>query len=280
MRALKWLVPFLFLFALLGCQEMQYSGGITKPNVIKRQVSLSPGVTEIMILYSHALTVGRTASCDFPGQALKIPVVMTGTKPDMEKLAQVKPDGVIYDPQLISQSDIDKIKALGIQTVPISGDTINDFMTSLWKYGSTSNSESTITEYSEVITKDMANAKANLEKIHKKVVVLMPGVGSEHMIAGTKSLIADVIHQMGSTLIGPDTSIYVNLNAEDLIKDAPDVILVAGDAKPIGLDPRFQGLAAIKKNNVFALNPEVALRRGARLDQLIQDISTALLRSK
>jgi ABC-type Fe3+-hydroxamate transport system substrate-binding protein len=111
------------------------------------------------------------------------------------------------------------------------------------------------------------------------VAFLMPGEGSEHMIDGTNSFLGDMLKRIGAKPMGPDGNRFVTLNVEDLIKDNPDVIMVAGDPHQIANDPRLASLKAVKSKNVYGINPDIALREGARVPDLATGMGEILNRA-
>ena len=134
MRSFKWSILCLVLLAGSGCSKnVRYLGGRIKNDIIRRGVSLSPGATEVVLGDTHVALEGRTASDDYPSTAKSVPVIMTGIKPNYEKIAQIRPDAVFYDPALFSQADLDKFKELKIKTFPIGGNNLDDFETSVYR---------------------------------------------------------------------------------------------------------------------------------------------------
>ena len=63
-----------------------------------RCVSLSPALTELVChLQKEHCLIGRSVSCDRPVSVKKLPVAGDFAKPDLEKLAKLKPDLVLAD---------------------------------------------------------------------------------------------------------------------------------------------------------------------------------------
>src|SRR5437764_1359671 len=80
-----------------------------------------------------------------------------------------------------------------------------------------------VSDYVDNIYKNLHEAKTAAGTPSQKVALIMPGGGSEHMIAGTDSFQADCLKQVGATPVGPKGKIFVNVNVEDLLKQDPDV---------------------------------------------------------
>lgn len=264
------------LAALAGCKQDTFIVGGTPPSKIyKTAVSLSPGATEIVSSNIYGLKlVGRTASCNFPNPNSPAEVVMSGVKPNYERIAELKPDIILYDDGLFSEADLAKLKELNIETVAITGKTVDEFEQSLYLLGSKLHGESVMSEYVDRIHSASEAAAGNPPAKELKVAVMMPGKGTEHMIAGTQSFVADEVRKAQGTPVGPDGTEFVAASAESLVSLNPDVIVSAGKADAIEKDPRLQSIAAIKNKRVLSADPDIVLRRGSRVDKLIRGLAS------
>lgn len=272
MRARAFSIVFISLFAFLaGCRDEGMGiGGVPNPERIASAVSLSPGSTEILgsRLYGVNL-IGRTAQCNFPNPNSKAEIIMKGVKPNYERIAELKPGIVVYDDMLFSKEDLKPIEDANIPTYAITGNTVEEFIQCLHQLGKRMNGETSLSEYADLIYGAMAVASGAPPSPKPKVVVMMPGGGAEHMIAGTKSFVADVVRKAQGDVIGPDADRFVPVSAEALVDWNPDVIVSAGDPASLLKDPRLQTLAAVKNNRVLPGDPDYLLRRGSRVDKLI-----------
>jgi len=281
MRSLKWFFALLILLVCSGCKnDVRVIGGHANPHVYRTTVSLSPSTTEIAEMNLHITLEGRTASCDFPDDVKRLPVVMTGLKPDYEKIVKLRPDVVLYDPTLFSPTDLAKFKELGIPTIGIGGYSLDEFVKSLYAAAAACAAETQVSEYVDRINKNVDNASGNAPKTAPRTIALMPGTGGEHMILGTDSFLGDIIKKCGGNLIGPKAHGFQPMNAESVLKEDPQVIIVAGDPKAVLDDPRLQNTTAVKKRNIFGLKPNLALREGGQVQLLVNDVAEVFVRAK
>ncbi len=276
MRFASLALSALMLGALVsGCgNDTPQMGKKSAPKVYKTVVSLSPSSTEIAAMIFLREIAGRSESCDQPATVKDKPVVMKGLKPDYEQIAKIKPDGVMYDPDLFQPSDIEKFKELGIDTYPLSkGDSVAEFCDMIYDFGKFTQAETLGSEYVDRIMRERQTAMAAAPKPAVTMAVLMGGSGGEHMIAGTEGFIADVVRSGGAEPVGPAGKQFVTLNAESFIKMDPEVIIVSGTPDAVLDDPRFAQMRAIKSARVFGTNPNVVLRRGAYVERFIKRVS-------
>lgn len=267
--------------ALVGCldtdQKKIYGEGFDNPTSI---VSLSPSSSEVLGKWGPFEHLkGRTASCNWPSFIGSIPVVLDQTKPNFEKIAALKADLVVYDPQLFNADDIAKIEQLGAKTLAWDPMTVDELIEDVHKMGASTRSEIKSSEYADLVYVAKRRALAEAQDPSPTVVLVIPGTGGEPMIAGANSFQADVIRSAGGKPLGPDSDRFVTLNAEALVAQNPDVIIVTGKKSAILGDPRFASISAVKNGRVEEITADAALRRGGRVDLFITAMS-GMIRSK
>ncbi len=136
MRRALPLSLILLAFAMAGCRKDE-AVTISAPRpekVYTSVVSLSPSTTEVVARFaSGEMLKGRTAACDYPPPVKQVPVVAS-VKPEYEKIAKIKPDLVLYDALLYSESDVAKIKGTG-DTFAFTANTLDGFLDELAELG-------------------------------------------------------------------------------------------------------------------------------------------------
>ncbi|RYG39417.1 hypothetical protein EON81_01105 [bacterium] len=278
-------VPLLAIAAFLaGCQTTAVPmGGARREKRITSVVSLSPSTTELSTAVNYSpLLKGRTAADNYPAVLMSIPVVAS-VKPDYEAIKAINPGLIVYDASLYNASDIEKIKGLGFDTFEVKANTVDEFIKELYRLGSLVGGETTASTYVDRIMASMDSAKAEAPTPAPKVAVILPGSGSEHYIAGTKSFVADVIRRSGGEPVGPDSDKFVPLSPESVLASPPDYIVAAVDKKEaqkqvaaLLSDARFRSLPAIVNKHIIALDADVVLRRGGRVDKFIDSLKEGL----
>ena len=209
-------------------------------------------------------------------------------KPDYELLAKIKPDLVFYDSQLYSQEDLDKVKSTtGAEMFGITADSIDDYLVQLYDIGTLLGCETRVNDYVIKIRGEVQSAEGDVLTPRPKVAVIMPSDGSgDDYVAGTKGFIASAVKAGGGDLVGPDTKIFTPMNAEAVIAANPDVIIVPGTKTDVKAaltvlgNPKYKTLNAVKNQRVRAVDQDVLLRRGGRVDLLVKGIHQALVGGK
>jgi iron complex transport system substrate-binding protein len=274
MRRFIGLAATLLAVVIVGCGGDSSQEIRRAPKAYEKIVSLSPGLTEIVAMQlGSGRLKGRTKSCNYPISVSSVPVVMSGFKPDIEKLASIKPDLIIYDPVLFDESDVAKLKEIGCDVFPVQANTVDVFCKSLYKLGGMVKSESNISDYVDKIEKARSFAAGNAKDPKPKVAVIMPGKGIEHYVAGVGSFQADVVKCAGGEPVGPKMDRFVPLNVELLVQQNPDIIIVAGEVASVVSDPRLQSVKALKDKRVMGVNADFMLRAGSRVDKVIESLA-------
>ena len=250
-----------------------------RPKHYTKVVSLSPSLTEIIASDGDSSVLkGRTAACNYPPSVLlKVPIVAS-VKPDYEAITKIAPELILYDSSLYSPQDIDKLKATHADLFAIDAQTIDEFEKQLYTLGSMLGWETRFNDYIDRVDVEKKAAEASPLSPAPKVAIVMPGQSGDDYIAGTDSFLADVVKTCGGQLVGPKGSQFVPLNAESFVSLNPDVIITNGSKADLGgpaliaNDPRFKTITAVKQGRIKAINSDVLLRRGQRVDELIKGI--------
>jgi iron complex transport system substrate-binding protein len=276
MRRVSLFVSLICLISLFGCknQEGVVGGKIHEPQS-HTVISLSPSTTELVSLYGmNYQLIGRTRSCNYPTTIEKVPIV-ADVKPDYEKIAGLKPGLIVYDAGLYSPADVQKLNQTGTSLVEIKGDTIDQFVESLYGLGKALHAETQISEYIDTILQTRASAMADPLPPSIKVAILLSSQ-TGGMVAGMDSFQADALRAAGATPVGPPGKMFMTMSPESFVEMNPDMVVLAttkaaGPRAVDGLlsDPRFKSVKAIRNRKILVLDEDVVLRRGQRVDKLI-----------
>lgn len=277
MRSLRLFLLSAVAVVLFGCGSQSVNeAGQPRPKEIHTAVSLSPSTTEMFAAVGgYEYLKGRTSSCNYPDIVKSIPVVAT-VKPDYEALRQIKPELIAIDKSLYNEQDMAKIREVAGQVYVFDANTVDGFIDQVLQFGKTIQKEVDFSKYADRISQAVNSGRSIAPKPAVKVAVMLPGSTGSHLIAGSASFIADVIKQIGGVPVGPAGDAYTPYNAEFLISQNPDVIVTGGDPSAILTDPRLASLSAVKNKRLIVLIEDVLVRRGARVDKLIEGLSKSI----
>lgn len=112
-----------------------------------RIVSLAPHVTELLFAAGAGKSViATTDQSDFPPAALQLPSIGTGTRPDLERIASLKPDLVVAWKSGINTQGIARLRAMGIPVFLSEPHDFSQIATSLERLGALTGSPQGKTE--------------------------------------------------------------------------------------------------------------------------------------
>lgn len=268
---------------LSGCAPTNEArvGGYPRAKDIRSVISLSPSTTELMNAnMQFQIFVGRTAACDWP-LSVRGAQVVANVKPDYERIASLKPDLILVDKQLYSDADLAKIKQVGGEVWLWDPKSLADYKKSVVELSAKVGGENNTSLYLDRIDTAVDGAKARMTGKKYTVAVVLPDKSGKHMWLGADSFQAEEVRAAQLDVIGPKSDKFEGLDSEALIKADPDFILIASKSPDDFLkDARFAGLKAIKGNQAFGLNPDLILRRGGRVDLLIDNLSKKIYGAK
>lgn len=273
-----WLIPLAVVF--VGCApKTQQFGGVPRSGHAPKVVSLSPSTTEIIASqFDVRMLAGRTEVDNYPPSVLTTPVVAS-VKPDFEKIKSVGPSLIVYDADLFNPDDAGRITAMGVDSFAFKSHTLDGFEKELYELSGKIGSETNVSGYVDRIEQEASNAKGDQPKTLPKVAVVMSG----DYVAGTNSFVADIVKICGGQPVGPPSDKFAPMSPEAVVAAAPDIVVLATskttaekDAAALRIDPRFANSPAIKNGHLSAIDQDVVLRRGTRVDKLVQSLHKAI----
>ncbi|HLO97650.1 MAG TPA: ABC transporter substrate-binding protein [Fimbriimonas sp.] len=268
--------PLLVVLAVLtglvvGCSKPRQFGGEVRPpeSVYAGIASLSPSTTELLGNFMVPM-VGRSKACNFPPQVTSVPIA-GDLKPNYEMIAKMGRVLIFLDKDLYGDAEIVKLKEVGAVVREMGATNLEEYYKEVHKIGSLCARETQANELVIKVRKQAAVSAGDPITSGKSAVILIPGPGGRHMIAGKNSFQGSCVSMLGLKVIGPDSKRFETANAEFLLAQNPDYILVAGDVKTMKADTRLATLKAIKNNAYFTVPQDIVLRRGGRVEDFLRD---------
>ena len=263
---------------------------ITAPNIHAETkkisvVSLSPCLTEIIFqLGKGACLVGRSSACDYPEDALKIPVVGAFGKPSIEKIIEIKPD-VVVATDLADPAVQKSIEQFGIRFFILPEKSISAYYQTVQKLGD-------ILGCPDQAAAEIARIRDGLQKLTKlnnglehRPKVYMEIWHQPYMTVGKKSFINDMIkYAGGANIAGELDKDYFNCSEEWIIKSDPQIIICPGMKKGnianIAARNGWKNISAVKNKQIYVeLNQNLIFRLGPKLLEGIELLHSVIAQS-
>ncbi|MFL2914848.1 MAG: helical backbone metal receptor [Nitrospinia bacterium] len=197
-----------------------------------RIISTSPSITETLFALGlgHRV-VGVTDFCMYPSEARQLPSIGGMTNPNMEALVTLQPDLVLH---LTHSAKMARYtKALGVPSMSIKMDTLDDILRSIELLGSTFGIEEDSKKLLAELTAGINFYKNKLKDIHPQETLLLLGdssdPGRDLYATGPNTFLHELLEISGGKNILHDSMAkYPRLTKEYVIEKSPEVIIEAG----------------------------------------------------
>lgn len=195
-----------------------------------RIISLTPSTTEILYgVGAFDRVVAVSDYCSYPPETNKLPRVGGWNNPNMEQIASLRPDLVVFsDAQ--AQFVKDKVEAAGIRTLSVPSQTLEDAYKSIELIGRATGDEAAAEKLLAQTRASVETIRLATERLPKRrvlcVVDRVPGTLRDLYTAGGDSFIAQLIRIAGGEPVSPPSRAgWGKLQKEAVVALDPDVIL-------------------------------------------------------
>ena len=244
----------------------------------RRIVSLNPPTTELLFaIGAGPRLVGRTTFDRWPPQALALPDLGNGLRPNVESVLAAKPDLVVLYGSDDNRDAARRLRAAGVATASYRVDRIADF--------------ERVTSALGALTGDSLAARATVDSVRATVArvraatatlprptVFWPLYDQPLLATGGGSFLNELIEVAGGRNVYaflPEPS--PRITVEDLLGRDPDIILVSPDSRARYLaDPRWRALRAVREGRVISVDTTLVFRPGPRLGEAARSLAMLL----
>ncbi len=195
-----------------------------------RIISLTPSTTEILYgVGAFDRVVAVSDYCTYPDGVSKLPRVGGWNNPNMEQIASLRPDLVVFsDAQ--AQFVKDKVEAAGIKTLSVPSQTLEDAYKSIEMVGQATGEEEAARKLLEQTRASVETVRLMTERLPKRrvlcVVDRVPGTLRDLYTAGGDSFIAQLIRVAGGDPVSPPSRAgWGKIQKEAVVALDPDVVL-------------------------------------------------------
>lgn len=246
----------------------------------RRIVSLIPVTTELVFaLGKGGALVGRTAWCDYPAAAARVPDLGNGIGPNVEAVVAARPDLVLLYRSSSNAAAAERWRSLGIPVMELQTDRIADLDRIALLLGRVLGVQRTADSLVEWVHQDIdaARAPTRLSSLSSLSVFILSwdrppitlGSGSYLSeivaLAGARNLFADL----------PEPSAPISIEA--VAKRDPDLILTSAvDLPEIAKLAEWQVVAAVREHRFVKMRGSEFNRPSPRIGLAIRELRAAL----
>ena len=238
----------------------------------ERIISLTPSTTEILYgVGAFDRVVAVSDYCTYPPDVSKLPRVGGWNNPNMEQIASLRPDLVIFsDAQ--AQFVKDKVEAAGIRTLAVPSQTLEDAFKSIEMVGQATGEEEAARKLLEQTRASVETVRLKTEKLPRLrvlcVVDRVPGTLRDLYTAGEQSFIAQLIRAAGGEPLSPPSrQNWGKMQKEAVVALDPDVVIDLMMQKPAGgleedtlaVWGELSSLRAVRDKRVYTIREQTTL---------------------
>ena len=221
------LLVLLFAFLCGSCAPRE---PVKTRNEPKRIVSLSPSVTEILYgIGAWQQVVAVSEYCTYPSDVVNKPRVAGWGSTNLEQVLALKPDLVI-GVEAQAPALRDKLTQLGVSSLFVKSQNLNDVFTSMTEIGRASGHEREAAELNAQTQRELEAVRAAIGNRQRPTVLCVvdrvPGTIRDLYSATKGSYLDELISIAGGNSIAPPTeSGYGKLSKEAVVATNPEVII-------------------------------------------------------
>ena len=236
----------------------------------RRIVSLAPHLTELLYAAgAGSRIVGNVEYGDHPPEARAIRKVGAYSRLDLEIIVALKPDLVLAWESGNPAAAVARLRSMGLTVYVAESHRIEDIPVEIERLGRLAGTEAAATAAATAFRGRLAGLAARYSR-QAPVAVFYQIWKQPLMTINDKQMISDVIRLCGGrNVFGRLPTLAPTIDVEAVIAANPEAIVASGmdDARPEWLDDwrRWPTLAAVARNNLYFIPPELIQRHTPRL---------------
>jgi iron complex transport system substrate-binding protein len=274
------LIPFVLLAALClvtGARAAPPKGGPRflgpkPPEKVKRVVTLAPSLTETVMALGAGSTLVGVSSFDEAKEVAGLPRVGGFVNPSIERVAGLKPDLVLVQPNPGNQRAVETMAELGVPVLLLPLHSITDTREALRAVGKALGKE----KEAEALVQRIESTRTRIREAAKgrKAPRVLLVYGFEPLVvAGPGSFADELLRDAGAINVAADTSsAYAVISLEHAVGVRPEVVVDASDVD-VGKDkvaelPVLSQARWVELPSLALLQPGPSMGRG--LEELFE----------
>lgn len=248
---------------------------VTLEQAPEKIVALAPNVTEVLFALGLGdKIVAASEFSDYPEEAARIETIGGAMGFDVERIAELDPDLIITNGMV---DDIAPLKDNGVVVASYYPQTIEEVINQILQIGEITGTSAKAQEITNEMQARVAAVQQSVEGLEAPTVFYEVW-GDPLMTAGKGSFINEMITLAGGTDVAGDAEPYSNYSVEQLVEKNPQIYLI-NDKDPnvspeiVAARPGYEGLDAVKNNQVLTINPDLVTRPGPRIVEGLEQVA-------
>ena len=234
-----------------------------------RVVSLNPATTDLIFaLGAGNRLVGRTHWDVYPPEAVKVPDLGSGIRPNVEAVLGARPDLVILYASKDNKAAASALRTAGVNTLSLKIDHIQDFYRAAKTIGRLLGDSARGAIISDSVEKTLRRVRSETSSLPRPTVFWH--IWDAPLITiGKGSYMNELVEIAGGTNVYGDVAeTSPTVSIEDVIKRNPRYIITGPEGeKKIIADPRLAELPAVREGRILVVDTAIVGRPSVRLGE-------------
>jgi iron complex transport system substrate-binding protein len=279
---LALLLALVALVALLGCRRPRNLGAVgddappgSQP--AQRVVSISASTTETLFaIGAGRQVVGRSRYCDYPPEALALPVVGGFTDPNLEAILGLAPNLVVGARGPIGPGIARTLEERGIATYFPETERLDAILVMIEGLGARTGHGTEALRLVESMRARRQAIEAAVASLPKPRVLLL-FAKKPISVAGKGSFPDEMLTLAGGTNAITEGAAYPTLSLEKVLALDPDLLLDAEMGGGVtAFDSTWSSVRAVREGKVVHIDDETVLRPGPRVMEGVATLARAM----
>lgn len=259
-----------------------------------RIISLAPNVTEILFkLGLGEKIIGVSEFCNYPVEAKALPRFGGLMNPNYEAILAAKPDLVIVLDEMVRGDN--KFTAMGIHTLVVKHDSINDILDSILTIGRVCDANEQAKKLVGKLENKMAAIKTQSNAEYRPRVLISvghdiskdPDKSPENVyVAGRDGFYSDMIEKAGGQNAYTGSIQFPAVSYESIVSMNPEIIIdvmtISPEKNTIDAETikkqwkKIEMLDAVKNDRIYVLTEDFVAIPGPRFILTLEKIASAI----
>ena len=244
----------------------------------RRVVSLIPATTELLFaIGAGPLLVGRTAWCDYPAAAAKVPNLGDGIRPNLEAIVAQHPDLVVLYRSAQNVEAAAGLRALNIPVIQMSVDRLADVDRVSAILGRLTGRVFSADSMASVFDSALARVTVNSDSASRPKVLILVW-DNPPMTVGAGSFLSELVERAGGRNLFADVQASsAQVSIEAVVSRDPDLVFVTGEGTPAFAErPEWRPVRAIREKRFVRVTNSAYNRPSPRAPEAIKQLSSLL----
>jgi iron complex transport system substrate-binding protein len=277
----------LLIVAATACERQEnsplegkddFGDPIVVRSIPRRIVSLNPATTDLLFaLGAGDRLVGRTHWDLYPPEAVNVPDLGSGIRPNVEVVLGARPDLVLLYASNDNRAAASDLRAAGVNTLSLKIDSIAEFHRAALLIGRLLGDSARGAAVSDSVRKTLQRVRDATARLNRPTVFWHIWDAPLITVAGG-SYMNELIEIAGArNIYGEMTEASPMVSIEDVLRRNPDYIITGPEgAEKIKVDPRWAEAPAVKAGRLIIADTTLVGRPSVRLGEAAVSLAKAI----